>query len=201
MVYLSELDQQFPWASNAPQDYSDKEILTQRIACEDASNVWKAEIHQCLPGFAYVGFRIRPVNKEIPMMVRLRCDQYHDSPLLSNRTDAQVYGPATENWTRFTYPIPSRLCALNEDEPCLEVHFETPAWGVVEFLAQRFYDFPDEDNTMTYYKYSIDNSPHDQWLHTPHQEIYRCSSVEAQDILRRDYKIIPIRIVNLYPSN
>ena len=194
MVFLSQLDVQFPWTPNAPEDYSDKEILTQRIAFEDANRIWRPELHQCLPGYAYVGYRILTVNSEVPKFVCLRSDKYHNSPLLSNKTDTPVHGPTTRNWTRFTYPIPSRLCALDEDEPCLEIHFEKPTWGAVEFLAQRFHDFPEEDTDFIYYRYFIENSPDDEWLHTPRQEIYRYSTVKLNDLLVRDFKIISIPV-------
>ena len=58
MVLLSEVKSQYPWCfvPNVRKALHDKEILTQDV--DDESAVWRIPLLPCLPGFAYVGFKI-----------------------------------------------------------------------------------------------------------------------------------------------
>jgi hypothetical protein len=138
MVKLTEILEQFPWNSDAPEEWSDKEIYTHTVHPEDMSNRWSVPIFSCLNDFAYVGFRIRANIQLTPSSVTLLSGDGKRKPLIGTKEDIQTCGYQTLNWTLFKYPLPARLLALDEDEPVLEVTFPGDVYGKVEFLAQKF---------------------------------------------------------------
>ncbi len=148
MVKLTEIIEQFPWNPSAPEDWSDKEVYTHRVDPEDAHTFWRVPVLSCLQDFAYVGFRIRVNTQTSPTSVVLMTGDGRRKPIVGYEEDFQKFGFETVNWTLFKYPLPARLLALDEDEPILEVAFQSPVFGKVEFLAQKFDELEDYNRPL-----------------------------------------------------
>lgn len=184
MVQLSEIHSQWPWNAAAPQDFSDKEILTHTVLPEDSRRQWVATVLPCMPGYAYVGFRVVAEDPNVePEMVGLYYSFDPPRIIFGVVTDTQVIKGGCRNWTMFKYPVLERLCHLGEDEIHLHVFFEKPMCGKVEFLAQRFDDLLEDDSQIDYYFIIPDNenqAGRDGWVLT--RDTYK---YWLQDALRR----------------
>ena len=166
MVTLFETSSQWPFNPNALQDLSDKEILTHTIKPQEASRLWHATLLPCLPGYAYVGFRIVPIDlNEDPQLVSLDYGK-NGRHIFGPTTDMQYCGSSSRYWTMFKFPIVRRLCVFDAEKINLCVEFTKPMYGKVEFLAQRFDDLLEEDDQIVYYYWPNSNSPQESggWI-------------------------------------
>jgi len=160
MVLLSQVKTQYPWCfvPNVRKALADKEILTHDV--EDESPVWRAPILPCLPGFAYVGFKVNTYSHDdhdnVQIVYAKTAQGAEDKPLFGGGNDRLVISKYPSGYIPFNYPIVSRLCHLNEDEIHLVLTFNTPVCGRVEMIAQKFDDLPEDDLHAKYY-YKIDN--------------------------------------------
>lgn len=158
MAILSEVLNQWPFNPNAPQDLSDKEILTHTILPQQKSDLWYATLLPCLPGYAYVGFRVVPTDPNlVPKKISLSFGR-NDRKIFGAVTDMQ-YAGTSRYWTAFKFPIPRRLCTLDNETINLRVEFDELAYGKVEFLAQRFDDLLEQDDQIVYYFWPNVNYP------------------------------------------
>ena len=149
MVRLSENISEYPWNSHAELRVDDTEILT--IRATDPSKVWKLPLLPCLPGFAYVGFKVSTYQTQSkPLTARIA--QANDKPIFGAENDAiSTQTLYSEGYIPFTFPIVSRLCHLNKDEIHLVLSFKDKEAGVVQILAQKFEDLPQDDLRAKYY--------------------------------------------------
>ena len=167
MVTLSEIHTQWPWNKQAPEDLSDKEILTQRITPQEPSQHWKVALLPCMPGYAYVGYRIRTYEITVrPFEVALYYGAERPQTLFGAVTDLQfaAENDGNRDWTMFKFPILPRLCNLGQEEIYLHAFFDRPVWGKVEFLAQRFDDLLIEDSQIDYYFWPLYNPDRSGWI-------------------------------------
>jgi hypothetical protein len=152
MVRLSEVKTQYPWCfvPNVRKALSDKEILTQNV--EEESAVWRISLLPCLPGFAYVGFKVNTLDHDTPQIVSARTSQgADDKPLFGLSDDEIPVKKYPSGYIPFNFPIVSRLCHLNEDEIHLVLTFNTAVCGRVELIAQKFDELPEDDFKAKYY--------------------------------------------------
>lgn len=157
MVLLSEVKTQYPWCfvPNVRKALHDKEILTQDV--EDESVLWRIPLLPCLPGFAYVGFKITTLEHDnVQIYSAMTAQGADDKPLFSDAADRIVLRKYPSGYIPFNYPIVSRLCHLNEDEIHLVLAFKVAVAGRVEMIAQKFDDLPEDDSKAKYY-YKIDD--------------------------------------------
>lgn len=149
MVFLNELANQWPWNPQAKEDLSDKEIYTHDISMEDASKLWRVPILAPMDGFVYVGVRIHVYGNDETSFVEPR--------LVLGETVKKVFGTpwdsfcAKQNtWTPLSFPLTNKIIACSEDGLDLLIQHEKPSWGCVEFVAQRFDDFLEDESGLTY---------------------------------------------------
>ena len=178
MVYLTQSLEQYPWNKYAAEEWSDKEVLTQTVDPEDASKVWRVTIYPCLKDFAFVGFRIRANTQVFPKSVRLISGDGKRQTIFGYHTDYLSNGFATVNWVRFKYPLPCRLLSLNEDEPLLEVVFDSQVFGKVEFLAQEFQELKDENRPLWFCENDYADAG---WILTPNATFYRLDTLTKRE--------------------
>jgi hypothetical protein len=173
MVNLSQLSEEWPWNPQATKDLSDKEILTHFQHLDDKSKEWYAPLYPCLPGYAFVGYRIMTVSGDIPANIRLQVGNGFSKPhtIFGPRTDAQKVNPVIAGWTLFKIPITHRMCAFDEDELHLRVEFHDDNWGKVEILAQRFDDLPESDEPTDYW-YPSPFNQEGGWIYTSRGSFY-----------------------------
>lgn len=180
MVTFSTITNNWPWNPQAPKDLTDKEILTHMIHLEDAKKTWLLPLYQCLPGFAYVGFRVVPFHPLTPSRVSLQAGLGQQNALFGALVDVQVEEKPCIDWTLLKLPIPHQLCGLDEDELHLRVEFSEAAWGKVELLAQRIDELP-EDDTLLDYWYPSANNVNGCWVHTRRNTFYWLQNSIRQD--------------------
>ena len=157
MVLLSEVKSQYPWCfvPNVRKALHDKEILTQDV--EEESAVWRIPLLPCLPGFAYVGFKVNTLEHDnVQIYSATTVQGAEDKPLFGLPHDRIVIRKYPSGYIPFNYPIVSRLCHLNEDEIHLVLRFNAALAGRVEMIAQKFDDLPEDDFRVKYY-YKIDD--------------------------------------------
>lgn len=149
MVYLKDLKHQYPWNPNAPEDYSDKEIYTHRVAIEDASNVWRVPLFTPMNGFAYVGLRVSVFGKDMTYTVMPR--------LVIGETQRPMFGMPWDNslvsngsWTPLGFPITHKMIAIGEDGLDFLIEHPDSCWGKVDFIAQRFEDILEDESNLSY---------------------------------------------------
>jgi len=173
MVNLSELAQQWPWNPQARHDLSDKEILTYYHHLEDKSKDWYAPIYPCLPGYAFVGYRVIPVENLMPVSICIQIGNGFGKPraIFGPHTDSQFVNPVSYDWTPLKIPITHRMCQIDEDELYLHVKLPQDSWGKVELLAQRFDDLPEEDKHVDYW-YPGARNPAGGWIYTSRGSFY-----------------------------
>jgi hypothetical protein len=149
MVLLSEVKNQYPWLDTVSA-LSDKEILTQSV--EENSMTWRLPLLPCLPGFAYVGFRVNTFMNPRASPVSAKTVQgADDMPLFGVPYDEISIKAYPTGYIPFNFPIVSRLCHLNEDEIHLVLTFDEAISGRVEIIAQKFDDLPVDDFKVKYY--------------------------------------------------
>jgi len=157
MVRLSQVKTQYPWCfvPNVKKALFDKEILTQDV--EDESAVWRIPLLPCLPGFAYVGFKVNTLDHDNVEIVSAKTSQgAEDKPLFGLVEDKIHIKKYPNGYIPLNFPIVSRLCHLNEDEIHLVISFNATVAGRVEIIAQKFDDLPEDDLKAKYY-YKIDD--------------------------------------------
>jgi hypothetical protein len=149
MVFLQSLSLQWPWNSNAPQDLSDKEIYTHRIALEDASNRWRVPILPPMNGYAYTGFRLTVFDRD---------ELYTTVPrLVLGETEKSMFGlpydqsvANNKKWTPLGFPLTHKMIAISEDGLDLMILHHEACCGQVEFVAQRFEDLLEDESDISY---------------------------------------------------
>ena len=154
MVLLSDIKVQYPWcacsASKAWGDaLQDKEILTQNI--DEESTTWRIPLLPCLPGFAYVGFKVNTYLMDVKPISAKTVQGARDKALFGMPDDVISIKEYPSRYIPFNFPIVSRLCHLNEDEIHLVLTFDQAISGRVEIIAQKFDDLPEDDFRTKYY--------------------------------------------------
>jgi hypothetical protein len=147
MVRLSDIKTQYPWC-NVIDTLSDKEILTQSV--DEESTTWRIPLLPCLPGFAYVGFKVNTYSGVKPISAKtVQGDP--DKALFGMPDDVISIKEFPSGYIPFNFPIVSRLCHLNEDEIHLILTFGEAISGRVEIIAQKFDELPEDDFKTKYY--------------------------------------------------
>ena len=154
MVRLSDIKVQYPWcacsASKAWCDaLQDKEILTQKI--DEESTTWRIPLLPCLPGFAYVGFKVNTYLRDVKPISAKTVQGARDKALFGLPDDMISIKEYPSRYIPFNCPIVSRLCHLNEDEIHLVLAFDQAISGCVEIIAQKFDELPEDDFRTKYY--------------------------------------------------
>jgi len=150
MVHLSDIKTQYPWSfvPNVTNALSDKEILTQSV--DEESTTWRIPLLPCLPGFAYVGFKVNTYSGVKPISAKtVQGDR--DKALFGMPDDVISIKEYPSRYIPFNFPIVSRLCHLNEDEIHLILTFDEAISGCVEIIAQKFDELPEDDFRTKYY--------------------------------------------------
>jgi hypothetical protein len=150
MVRLSDIKTQYPWLDTVSA-LSDKEILTQSV--EDKSKTWRISLLPCLPGFAYVGFKVNTYSDyaDVKPISAKTVQGADDKALFGFPNDVISIKEYPTGYIPFNFPIVSRLCHLNEDEIHLVLTFDTAVQGKVDIIAQKFDDLPEDDFKVKYY--------------------------------------------------
>ena len=147
MVRLSDIKRQYPWC-DVITALQDKEILTQSI--DEESTTWRIPLLPCLPGFAYVGFKVNTYSGVKPISAKtVQGDR--DKALFGMPDDVISIKEYPTGYIPFNFPIVSRLCHLNEDEIHLILTFGEAISGRVEIIAQKFDELPEDDFRTKYY--------------------------------------------------
>jgi len=147
MVRLSDIKRQYPWC-DVITALQDKEILTQSI--DEESTTWRIPLLPCLPGFAYVGFKVNTYSGVKPISAKtVQGDR--DKALFGMPDDVISIKEFPSRYIPFNFPIISRLCHLNEDEIHLILTFGEAISGRVEIIAQKFDELPEDDFRTKYY--------------------------------------------------
>ena len=150
MVLLSDIKTQYPWC-NVTNALFDKEILTQNI--DEESTTWRITLLPCLPGFAYVGFKVNTYSDDadVKPISAKTVQGDRDKALFGMPDDVISIKEYTSRYIPFNFPIVSRLCHLNEDEIHLVLTFDQAVSGRVEIIAQKFDELPEDDFRTKYY--------------------------------------------------
>ncbi len=147
MVRLSDIKRQYPWC-DVITALQDKEILTQSV--DEESTTWRIPLLPCLPGFAYVGFKVNTYSGVKPISAKtVQGDR--DKALFGMPDDVISVKEYPTGYIPFNFPIVSRLCHLNEDEIHLILTFDEAISGRVEIIAQKFDELPEDDFRTKYY--------------------------------------------------
>jgi len=153
MVRLSDIKTQYPWSfvPNVTNALSDKEILTQNV--DEESTMWRIPLLPCLPGFAYVGFKVNTYSDDadVKPISAKTLQGANDKALFGMPDDVISIKEYRTGYIPFNFPIVSRLCHLNEDEIHLVLTFDQAISGRVEIIAQKFDDLPEDDFRTKYY--------------------------------------------------
>ena len=150
MVLLSDIKTQYPWC-NVTNALFDKEILTQNI--DEESTTWRIPLLPCLPGFAYVGFKVNTYSDDadVKPISAKTVQGARDKALFGMPDDVISIKEYPSRYIPFNFPIVSRLCHLNEDEIHLVLTFDQAISGRVEIIAQKFDELPEDDFRTKYY--------------------------------------------------
>ena len=150
MVLLSDIKTQYPWC-NVTNALFDKDILTQNI--DEESTIWRITLLPCLPGFAYVGFKVNTYtdDADVKPISAKTVQGDRDKALFGMPDDVISIKEYPSRYIPFNFPIVSRLCHLNEDEIHLVLTFDQAISGRVEIIAQKFDDLPEDDFRTKYY--------------------------------------------------
>lgn len=188
MVFLKDLQQQWPWAPNADMNLQDKEILTIHIdpdEYEEHQKTWKIPLYAPMPGYAFVGVRMTLVSNEDysvqgKLSVGDREKSFFGSPwdrlVLKNR-----------EWIPLPFPLTNRMIAIDEDGVSLIIHHESPKIGKIECIAQRFDDILENE---TNYAFWDDQKNSVLRILTKSGYFYRPIQ-EAEDTFPHAIKLIP----------
>lgn len=153
MGYLSTLANEWPWNSSSVKELGDKEIYSQIITPTETSDEWEVPIQPCMPGMAYVGIRVSVLgkNENYSMYPRFVLGKSH-FPLLGHPWDIQHC--KNGQWAHLSYPmVPRLLKQPDKGSPTLLVAHNTPCFGKVELLAQKFDDLLEDDSNISYAYY------------------------------------------------
>lgn len=148
MVFLSEIREQWPWSPNAVKDYSDKEIYTHIVTPSITNQEWVIPVTAPMPGYAYVGIRLSVAGKHDTYSTSPRFVRENHSPVFGHPWD--IYTCTNTSWTRLSFPILHRM--FDQTIQILIAH-DTPCFGKVELLAQKFDDLLEDDSHITYVYY------------------------------------------------
>jgi hypothetical protein len=153
MVRLSDIKTQYPWSfvPNVTNALLDKEILTQNV--DEESTTWRIPLLPCLPGFAYVGFKVNTYSDDadVKPISAKTVQGDRDKALFGMPDDVISIKEYPTRYIPFNFPIVSRLCHLNEDEIHLILTFDEAISGRVEIIAQKFDELPEDDFRTKYY--------------------------------------------------
>ena len=153
MAHLSDIKTQYPWSfvPNVTNALSDKEILTQSV--DEDSTTWRIPLLPCLPGFAYVGFKVNTYSDDadVKPISAKTVQGDRDKALFGMPDDVISIKEYPTRYIPFNFPIVSRLCHLNEDEIHLILTFDEAISGRVEIIAQKFDELPEDDFRTKYY--------------------------------------------------
>lgn len=188
MVFLRDLSTQWPFNPQAPQDLSDKEVYTARVAVEDASKQWRCPVYPPMSGFAFVAVRLRVVNQNTPATPL--------GSLVLGATDKPVFGMPWDNvlledkWTPLGFPLTHKMIAVTEDGMDFLVHHGKECFGQVEFLAQRFEDLLQDESDMAY-AFLNHRSDKVEWILTGKENILYKPQLNLDPIYHGKIKLIP----------
>ena len=166
MVFLSNLSTQWPWNPNVSKDYTDKEIYTHIITPSLTNDEWVIPIHPPMPGYAYIGMRFAIAGKSDSYVMYPRFVVGKQRfPLFGHPYDIQQCINTT--WSPLSFPMPQRLFQQpNKGTVEVLVSHDTPCFGKLELLAQRFDDILEDDSQITYAYYDV-LLEKIGWIHTP----------------------------------
>lgn len=188
MVYLKDLKYQYPWNPNAPEDYSDKEIYTHRVAIEDASSVWRVPILPPLNGFAFVGMRVSVFGKEMNYTMTPR--------LVIGQTERGMFGLPWDHtlllngtWGPLGFPITHKMIAISEDGLDSLIQHPGPCWGKVDFIAQRFDDLLEDESDISYI-FLNHRTDKVEWILNEENLMFKINPMDGP-VYRRKSKILP----------
>lgn len=163
MVFLSQLSTQWPWNPSASKDYSEKEIYTHIVTPTLTADEWTIPVNPPMPGYAYIGIRIAVAGKPDSYTIYPRFVVGKQRfPIFGHPSDIQQCTNTT--WSPLSFPMPRRLLEKGPVEILLA--HDTPCFGKVELLAQKFDDLLEDDSQITYGYYDI-LSAKLGWIHTP----------------------------------
>ncbi len=151
MVYLRDLSNQWPWNAASVKDLADKEIYSQMHPSSETSDEWEVPIPPCLPGMAYVGIRITVFGKknDYSMYPRFMIGKHQ---LLGHPWDTQHC--KNSEWFPLSYPMVPRLFQQKDKgSVTLRIAHNSPCFGKVELLAQKFDDLLEHDSNISYAYY------------------------------------------------
>ncbi len=196
MVYLSTLANEWPWNASSMKELGDKEIYSQMITPSESSDEWEIPIHPCMPGMAYVGIRVTVYgkHKNYSMYPRFVLGKSH-FPLLGHPWDIQHC--KNGEWAHLSYPmVPRLLKQPDKGSLTLLIAHNTPCFGKVELLAQKFDDLLEDDSEISYAYYDpmLDEIG---IIHTG-QHIYPASLLETESVPsypRRVKILAPLRYI------
>lgn len=163
MVFLTDLPNQWPWNGHLEEYLDDKEIYTHSVNPIDRSNRWRVEIPPCLPGFAYVGFRVITNKTTDTNLIQTKLTHgMTQMPMFGNYSQT---GVVQKEWTPLPYPLNNRILAIHEDGLDLNISFyDDERYGKVEFLAQEFEEFHSDMNVRSHAY--LNEKGEVVWLHT-----------------------------------
>jgi len=188
MVFLSQLSSQYPWAANAAEDYSDKEIYTFRVSIEDASDSWRVPLLEPMNGFAFVGLRVTVFGQssEYTMVPRL----------VQGATTKAMFGLPWDQtvltngaWAPLGFPLTHKMIAIGDDALDLLIRHTEPCWGRVDVVAQRFDDLL-EDETGIRYAFLNHRTDKIEWILSETNLMYKPNPMDGP-VLRGKTKLIP----------
>ena len=197
MVFLNELKHQHPWNPNAPEDLSDKEIYTHRVAVEDASSEWRVPLLPPLNGFAFTGLRISVYGKTMDYTTVPR--------LVIGATEKPMFGMPWDNaiasngaWTPLGFPLTHKIIAIGEDGLDVLFQHSEPCWGKVDFIAQRFDDLLEDESDLSYV-FLNHRTDKVEWILNQDNLMYKPHVMDGP-VYRRKSKILP-SILRLFDTN
>lgn len=175
MVYLSELNEQYPWSPHAETHYSDKEIYT-HVFGEPSLN-WEISVSPPMPGYAYVGIRVAVAGKPVghtyfPKVIR----ESTKESVFAHPWDVMIT-PNTK-WYPLAYPMPHRLFKQLNDIH-IRMQHNDPAVGHIELIAQKFDDLLEDDKEISYV-FRSGESYDTNWIQTP-EDFYCAKRLETQE--------------------
>lgn len=188
MVYLRDLKYQWPFDLQAPQNLSDKEIYTHRVALEDASKEWRCPIFPPMNGFAFVAVRLVIFDKKAPATPL--------GSLVFGETNKPVFGMPWDNvllddkWCPLGFPLTHKMIAMTEDGLDLIIRHSEVCAGKVEFLAQRFEDLLEEEGDMAY-AFLNHRTDKVEWCLTGKENILYKPNANVDPLYQGRIKIIP----------
>lgn len=187
MVFLKDVSSQWPWN---PQDnnFSDKEIYTHRVSFQDSSDLWRVPVLAPLKGFVFTGIRVSVYKKPAEYTVTPR--------LVLGETNKGMFGLPWDNtlasngsWVPLGFPLTNKIIAICEDGLDYLIQHPEPCFGQVEFVAQRFDDFQEDESNMTY-MFLNHRTDKIEWVLSPDNLMYKPQPHDGS-LYRGKVKLIP----------